>query len=177
MSNHSLFKLNMLKYIKKDWCSMQEKLKRLFNEINLDESSYLYFNNSSIEKIILYDNNKMIEILINTENIIPIDIYNLVLEKLSTYFNTFEVVKLIIIPNNIEYSMIKEYYLHIMNEVCKERNKYQIFLERDIEIENNIITIKAYNKIECTNLIGLKQELIDKLLYFGFKVELNIQII
>ena len=143
---------------------MQDKLKRLFEEIN-------------IEKIILYDKNKIIEFLINTKSIIPIDIYYNVLEKLKEYFNSFEVIKLIIIPENIDYSLLNEYYLHIMNEVCKERTKYQIFLEREIEITNNIITIKTYNKIECTNLIQLKQELIDKLMYFGFKVELNIDLV
>ena len=156
---------------------MQERLKKLFDEIKIDESVYGHFENASIEKVILYDQNKIIEFLINTTSIIPIDIYNLLLEKLSSYFNGFEIIKLIIIPENIDYSLLKEYYLHIMNDVCEDRNKYQIFLDRDIEIDNNVITIKVYNKVECTNLIQLKQELIDKLMYFGFKVELNIDLV
>ena len=156
---------------------MQDKLKKLLDEIKVDESIQNHFDKASIEKIILYDQNKMAEFLINTENIISIDAYYEVLDKLLNYFHNFEEIKLIIIPSNIDYSLLKEYYLHIMNKVCLERNKYQIFLERDIEIDNNIITIKAYNKIECTNLIGLKQELIDKLRYFGFIVELNIDLV
>ena len=108
---------------------MQERLKKLFDEIKIDESVYGHFENASIEKVILYDQNKIIEFLINTTSIIPIDIYNLLLEKLSSYFNGFEIIKLIIIPENIDYSLLKEYYLHIMNDVCEDRNKYQIFLE------------------------------------------------
>ena len=156
---------------------MQEKLKKLFDEINVEETIQNHFESANIEKIILYDKNKVVEFLINTKNIIPIDAYYSVLDKLVSYFKGFEEIKLIIIPENIDYSLLKEYYTHIMKEVCLDRNKYQIFLERDIEINNNIITIKAYNKIECTNLISLKQELITKLMYFGFKVELNIDLV
>ena len=127
MSRIFLFIRNMLKYIKKDWCSMQDKLKRLFEEINIENSILDYFDNANIEKIFFYDKNKIIEFLINTKSIIPIDVYYNVLEKLKEYFNSFEVIKLIIIPENIDYSLLNEYYLHIMNEVCKERTKYQIF--------------------------------------------------
>ena len=66
----------MLEYIKKDWCSMQDRLKKLFEEIKLETSSLEYFNSSSIEKVILYDQNKIIEFLIKTDKIIPIDVYN-----------------------------------------------------------------------------------------------------
>ena len=156
---------------------MQDKLKKLFNEIQVEESVLSHFDSASIEKVILYDKNKVIEFLINTNSIIPIDVYNNILDKLSKYFDSFEIIKLMILAKNIDYSILKDYYLYIMKEICLDRNKYQIFLERDINIDNNVLTIKAYNKIECTNLIQLKQELIDKLLNYGFKVEINIDLI
>ena len=156
---------------------MQERLKKLFEEIQFEEEQQQYFESANIEKVILYDQNKIIEFLINTKNIIPIEIYNNLLEKLTNTFNAFELVKLIIIPKEQEYSKLKDYYLYIMNQVCIDRSKYQIFLERDIGIEKSTITIKAYNKIECTNLIQLKQELIEKLMCYGLKVEINIDLI
>ena len=156
---------------------MQERLKKLFEEIQFEEEQQQYFESANIEKVILYDQNKIIEFLINTKNIIPIEIYNNLLEKLTNTFNAFELVKLIIIPKEQEYSKLKDYYLYTMNQVCIDRSKYQIFLERDIGIEKSTITIKAYNKIECTNLIQLKQELIEKLMCYGFKVEINIDLI
>ena len=155
---------------------MQDRLNKLFKEINLEEEVIKYFDNASIEKVIVYDKNKMLDFIINTNSLIPIDIYNKVLDKLILYFNTIEEIKLIINPKNVDYSKLKEYYLYIMEEISKDRNKYQIFLERDIDIEDNIMTIKAYNKIECTNIIGLKQELIDKLKKYGFNIELNIDL-
>ena len=156
---------------------MQDRLKKLFDEIKLEDAILEYFNTASIEKVILYDKNKILEFLINTENIIPIEVYDKLLTQLSNYFKEFELTKLIIIPKNVDYSKLEEYYLSIMNQISIDRTKYQIFLDRNIEIENNIITIKAYNKIECTNLIQLKQELIDKLLNYGFKIEINIDLV
>ena len=113
---------------------MQEKLKKLFDEIKLENDELQYFNSASIEKVILYDKNKIIEFLINTQTLIPIDTYNNLLNKLSNCFNAFETIKLIIIPKNIDYSKLEEYYKYLMQQVTKERNKYQIFLEREIEI-------------------------------------------
>ena len=156
---------------------MQDRLNKLLKEINLNEETLKYFKNASIEKVIVYDNNKILEFIINTEVLIPIDIYNELLKELKSYFNTVELIKLKIVPLNIEYEKLKEYFLYLMKEITEDRNKYQIFLERDIDINKNIITIKAYNKIECTNLIELKQELIDKLLNYGFKIEINIDLI
>ena len=60
---------------------MQERLKKLFDEIKIEESVLTHFESASIEKVILYDQNKVIEFLINTTSIVPIDIYNLLLEK------------------------------------------------------------------------------------------------
>ena len=177
MSNLFLFKINMLEYIEKEWCSMQDRLKKLFDEIKLEDSLLDFFNESSIEKVILYDKNKILEFLINTEKIIPIEVCDKVLTQLTNYFKEFELTKLIIIPKEIDYSKLEEYYLSIMKQISNDRTKYQIFLDRNIEIDNNIITIKAYNKIECTNLIQLKQELIDKLLNYGFKAEINIDLV
>ena len=156
---------------------MQDRLKKLFDEIKLEDSLLDFFNESSIEKVILYDKNKILEFLINTEKIIPIEVYDKVLTQLTNYFKEFELTKLIIIPKEIDYSKLEEYYLSIMKQISNDRTKYQIFLDRNIEIDNNIITIKAYNKIECTNLIQLKQELIEKLLNYGFKTEINIDLV
>ena len=156
---------------------MQDKLQKLFNEIGLDDNLLSYFSNASIEKVIIYDNNKLLDFIINTSEVLPIDVYNNVLYKLGAYFNTIDEIKLIIKAKNIDNSKIFEYYLDIMKNVCLDRNKYNIFLDREINIEDNVITIKTYNKIECTNMLSLKQELIDKMHRYGFEIDINIDLV
>ena len=44
---------------------MQDKLQKLFKEIEVEKELLPYFDNSSIEKIIIYDNNKLLDFIIN----------------------------------------------------------------------------------------------------------------
>ena len=156
---------------------MQDKLQKLFTEIDLDDNLLSYFSDASIEKVVIYDNNKLLDFIINTKEVLPIDVYNNVLYKLIAYFHQIKEVKLIIRPKEVDNKLIREYYLDILKNICLDRNKYNIFLERDIDITDNMITIKAYNKIECTNLLGLKQELIDKMYRYGVDIDINVDLI
>ena len=156
---------------------MQDKLQKLFTEIKVEDNLLSYFDNASIEKVVIYDGNKLLDFIINTENILPIDVYNNIMYKLISYFTTIDEIKLIIKPKNIDNSLIKDYYSDIMKNICLDRNKYNIFLDREVDIKDNVITIKTYNKIECTNMISLKQELIDKMYRYGFNIDINIDLV
>ena len=156
---------------------MQEKLQKLFKEINLEEELFSYFNNATLDKVVVYDNNKQIDFILNTESVLPIEVYNNTLYKLISYFNAIENIRLIIKPSNIDNGLLSLYYFDILKTICLERAKYNVFLDRDTPITNNTINIKTYNKIECTNMFGLKQELINKLSSYGFNVNINIDLI
>ena len=155
---------------------MQEKLLKLFKEIELDDNLLTYFKNASIEKIIVYDQSKQLDFIINTEEILPIDVYNNVLYKLISYFSTIELVRLFINPKTIDNNLIESYFLNILKTICLDRAKYNIFLEREIKIVDNTINIKTYNKAECTSIISLKQEIIDKMKAYGFVIDINIDL-
>ena len=43
---------------------MQDKLQKLFDEINVEENIQTYFESANIEKIIIYDQNKMADFLV-----------------------------------------------------------------------------------------------------------------
>ncbi len=156
---------------------MQDKLKRIFDEIKVEDNYFGYFNSASIEKIIIYDDHKLLEFIINTEQVIPIDVYNNILAKLVDYFKTVDEVKLVIRPKNIDDGLILEYYLATMKDICLERNKYNIFLDREVNIHDHIISIVTYNKIECTSMISLKQEIIEKMACYGFNVDIDIDLV
>lgn len=156
---------------------MQEKLEKLLKEIGIDEEYLSYLKNASIEKIIIYDQNKQMDCIINTEEVLPIEVYNNILYKLISYFHDIEIIKLLIKPLNIDNSLIENYYLNIMKNICLDRAKYNVFLEREIQVVNNTINIKTYNKVECTNMLSLKQELIDKLYAYGFNVNIDIDLV
>ena len=86
---------------------MQEKLKKLFNEIGIEEELFSYFNNAEVEKIVVYDQNKELDFIIVTDQVLPIEVYNNILYKLVSYFNSIESIKLIIRPKNIDNNLLE----------------------------------------------------------------------
>ena len=156
---------------------MQDKLKKLFENIGIDEELFIYFDGASIEKVIVYDDNKMIDFILNTKEVLAIDIYNIILDKLSLYFDNFDRVNLRIVPLEVDNSMIKEYYYDIIKNICLERDKYCIFLDREINLDNNSIKINVYNKVEYSDIVSLRDELIDKLGRYGFDVSVDIDLV
>ena len=156
---------------------MQEKLQKLFKEINLEEELFSYFNNATLDKVVVYDGNKQIDFILNTESVLPIEVYNNTLYKLISYFNAIENIRLIIKPSNIDNGLLSSYYFNILKTICLERAKYNVFLDRETPITDNTINIKTYNKIECTNMFALKHELSNKLSSYGFNVNINIDLI
>ena len=64
---------------------MSSKLEKLFKQINLEK--YIeYFDNSELEKIIVYDKTKLWEFVIIVDNNIPSYVYTYLNNKLSESF-------------------------------------------------------------------------------------------
>ena len=72
---------------------MQDKLQKLFTEIKVEDNLLSYFDNASIEKVVIYDGNKLLDFIINTETVLPIDVYNNIIYKLISYFTTINEIK------------------------------------------------------------------------------------
>ncbi len=126
---------------------MQDKLKKLFDEIKVEDNLLEFFCDAKIDKVVIYDGNKLLDFIIDTKEVLPIDVYNNILYKLIAYFNTIDEIRLIIKPSNIDNSKIKDYYINVMKNVCLDRNKYNIFLDRDVSVSSdNVITIKSQTK-------------------------------
>ena len=156
---------------------MQDKLEKLFNEIGIDEEIRAYFLNASIDRVVIYDKNKLLDFVIATDKVLPIDIYDKLLDKLVGYFKEIKKIKLIIIPNNIDDSIILHYYMDIMTKISMDKSKYNIFLDREVSVKDNVIIIPVFNKAEYANIVSIKDKVIDKLRCYGFNIDIDIDLI
>ena len=89
---------------------MQDKLEKLFKQIGLEEECYSFFDNASLEKIVLYNDNRIWEFVIRTNSNIPFNVYNCLLEKLVSYFVVKDKIVLSIVSNNYNNDYIYEYF-------------------------------------------------------------------
>ena len=156
---------------------MQDKLEKLFNEIGIDEEIRAYFFNASIDKVVIYDKNKLLDFVIVTDKVLPIDVYDNLLDKLVTYFKEIKKINLYINPVNIDYDIVLDYYNDIMKKISMDKNKYNIFLDRDINTHDNVISVPVFNKVEYANMVSIKDRVIDKLRCYGFNIDIDIDLV
>ena len=156
---------------------MQDKLEKLFNEIGIEDEIRAYFLDASIEKVVIYDKNKLLDFVINTNKVLPIEIYDKLLDKLVSYFKEIKKINLYINPSNIDNSLVLDYYNDIMMKISMDKNKYNIFLDRDINTHDNVIIVPVFNKVEYANVVSIKDKIIDKLKCYGFNIDIDIDLV
>ena len=61
---------------------MQDKMVKLLNQIGMNTD---YLENASINKIVVYDTNKLWNFVINNDRILPVYIYNELINKIKFY--------------------------------------------------------------------------------------------
>ena len=155
---------------------MGDKLNKLIKEVGLKEEYYTYFKDSDVIKVIVYDDNEQYDFIISNKFILPLSVYNELLLCLKKCFNN---VRLYIDVKDIDYSLVTEYFSSILKDIALDMAKYNVFLDRNITLVDKTLRIDVYNKVECTNLITIKNDIINKLKCYGFKdidIDINLSL-
>ena len=150
-----------------------DRLQKLLKEIDFNSDYYNHFKNATIDKVIIYDNNKCFDFIINIEENLPLEVYLTLLTKLKNKFNKVENVELTIVPINNNYDYLNDYLNFFINTLS---SKYQLFKDRNYEIDNNIIHYPYYNQIEESNLKIIKDSLENALKRYGFNLTISLEL-
>ncbi|MDO5569035.1 MAG: PolC-type DNA polymerase III [bacterium] len=129
---------------------MNDKLKILFKQVGFTKIEE--FKGACLEKIVVYDDNKMWEFLISVDNALNIDTYLELIAGIKKKYNNISNIDLTIKLNNIDYTMMRMYWTYILDELIKKNTMMEVFRDRDIEIKDNTLLFKAYNKAEFMSL-------------------------
>ena len=130
---------------------MQDKLEKILTQIAINDDSYEFFSNGILEKVIVKDNIKLWEIIIRVENILPNDVYIELENKIRDTFNKIEVIRVRINSNSLDYNEINKYYNYLIDIISKNNVRYNSFKDRNINLNNNVLSIEVYNDVEKSN--------------------------
>ena len=152
---------------------MQDKMKKLLDQIGMNCD---YLEKASIKKIVVYDNNKLWNFIIENDKILPVYIYNELINKIKCTFNTIENIKLTIEINNDSDEYIDDYMDNLINIFSNDSYKYRVFIGRNININDDKYVFEVYNKAENTYLIEKLDYINNSLRDYGFskKIELSL---
>ena len=135
---------------------MENKTLEFLNTIGINEDYLDYFKDSYVEKVSINKQTNRFHFILNINNILPINVYEDLLESLKESFH--HEITLTINYNTNNYTNIEEYINKIINNYTKEELRYAVFKDRQIEINDQTILFPVYNKIEAININSIKKE-------------------
>ena len=146
---------------------MDNKLEKLLNQIGINEDYMEYFNGASVREVVIDKNSNNFNFIINMNNIPRIDIYEDFLNCLKEQFSAS--VSLTFNYDGDNYNNISSYMDKIIKSYASNNMRYNVFVNRDIDIDGKNVIFYVFNKNEEFNINNIKDEIVNKLKIYGFK--------
>ena len=145
---------------------MDSKLERFFNAINFNEDYYVYFNDASVNDVLLNKKlNKMILVL-NMKSEVPIDVFKELYVQGKTLKGADDVKYRFIVE---EEKYIEDYFNYYFDYLVSKCPMLTCINRDKIKIEDNSINFSVLNKAEENKIDSLKDKIISFLSDMGFK--------
>ena len=116
---------------------MNDKLELLLKQIALEEEFYPYFEEGSLLKIIGNRNKDTYVFFLSLKTNLPINLYTHFLDLLKKKYSDF-MVNISIEVENIDTSLLPEYYRYFINVYSEKSPLLHMFLENTIEVDDSI---------------------------------------
>ncbi|MBE6149371.1 MAG: PolC-type DNA polymerase III [Firmicutes bacterium] len=154
---------------------MNDKLDILLKQVNLSEDHYTFFNGAKLDKIIGNKDKTHYQFILTIPNILPIDTYIEFKKGLKQAFKNYKV-SIHFNSINKDYDKIKDYYEYLIKENMKEYPLLEMFMDSELVIDENNISVKVANKAEEMKFESIETKLIDLLTKVGYE-NINIKTI
>ena len=154
---------------------MDNKLSILLKQVNLSEEDSVFFDGAKLEKIIGNKEKTSYQFILTIPNILPIDTYIAFKNGLKQAFKAYKV-SVHFNSINKDYDKIKDYYEYLIKENMKEYPLLEMFMDSELVIDENNISVKVANKAEEMKFESIETKLIDLLTKVGYE-NINIKTI
>ena len=130
---------------------MEDKMKILLDKINIDETSYQYFNDAKITKIKVNSKNDSWCIFINIKDLLPLNIYEELEEKKYDLDKNAESIEFVFNIENPDINIYKEYFDYLLKLLKEDLIVLDLYRESLI-IEDDKLVLVATNAVEKRKL-------------------------
>ena len=153
---------------------MDNKLLTLLKKIHLKEEFYDTFKEARIIKIISSNDKKKWNFIIETNEVLDIEILTYLDNNLKKYFSNLDFVTYTIIPKNIDKFKVNEYYNYVIDSIGLSKAMTSLFLNKQIKFTTNGMYLEVDNNAQ-EDVIKSKLNIIEKKFkQIGFSVELKV---
>ena len=147
-----------------------DKLKLLLDQIKIKDQEH--FEGGKLEKIVCNKAKDKYVFCISLNTPLPLNLYKELNKKLKERFQNVKSVKTKIKTNKLEIEKLKEYYKHYMENYSKEAPLLKMFLNVQINLDEENLLISLTNKAEEMKFNSIKETLEKDLNNSGFNVNI-----
>ena len=147
-----------------------DKLKLLLDQIKIKDQEH--FEGGKLEKIVCNKAKDKYVFCLELPKPLPLQEYKELNKKLKERFQNVKSVKTKIKTNKLEIEKLKEYYKHYMENYSKEAPLLKMFLNVQINLDEENLLISLTNKAEEMKFNSIKETLEKDLNNSGFNVNI-----
>ena len=147
-----------------------DKLKLLLDQIKIKDQEH--FEGGKLEKIVCNKAKDKYVFCLELPKPLPLQEYKELNKKLKERFQNVKSVKIKIKTNKLEIEKLKEYYKHYMENYSKEAPLLKMFLNVQINLDEENLLISLTNKAEEMKFNSIKETLEKDLNNSGFNVNI-----
>ena len=147
-----------------------DKLKLLLDQIKIKDQEH--FESGKLEKIVCNKAKDKYVFCLELPKPLPLQEYKELNKKLKERFQNVKSVKIKIKTNKLEIEKLKEYYKHYMENYSKEAPLLKMFLNVQINLDEENLLISLTNKAEEMKFNSIKETLEKDLNNSGFNVNI-----
>ena len=155
---------------------MQDKLKILLEQLEINEESKQFFEGGSLERIKCNKTVMSYCFEITLKKLLPPNVAYSFLEKLHQTFESIGKVDATFKIEEIEENKIKEYYLYLLEKYSTDSPSLEILKDYKPEYKNEILTIVVGNKAEQMKLEELESYFLADLGKAGINISIVINV-
>lgn len=150
---------------------MDDKIKILLDKINIDETSYQYFNDSKITKIKVNSKTNSWNIFIDKDELLPVEILEELESKKMLLDESASRIEIIFNIKNPNINTYLSYYKYLLKTLKDDLKVLEIY-EDAMKIEDDFLVLVAANEVEKERLLSV----LDKVMNFYKKQSYNFNI-
>ena len=140
---------------------MDDKIKILLDKINIDETSYQYFNDAKITKIKVNSKTNSWNIFIDKDELLPVEILEELESKKMLLDELASKIEIIFNIKNPNIDTYLSYYKYLLKTLKDDLKVLEIY-EDAMKIEDDFLVLVATNEVEKERLLGV----LDKVMNF-----------
>ena len=152
---------------------MDENIKKLLDKINMDESSYPYFNDAKMTKIKVNQKQNAWLIFIDKDNLLPVEILEELENKKMNLDNRASHIEFTFNIKNPDNEIYLSYYKYLLNQLKDDLRVLEIY-EDCLRIEDNFLVLVTSTEVEKERLEKCLSKIMNFYKRMGYKFNIEV---